>query len=150
MGDINNSDKPQQDDIRTITIEELKKTVVNTISSGNITVYLSPNPGALYFASRNSYNISKEIAEKVTEFEKNNISLRAIIVLESSDLVNDTTKFLQKADLYTQKQYFSDMFRWGFIEINSQALLMLEDTNKKSLVGNLEDHVVSTIKSICY
>lgn len=131
---------------------DFKQIIIETNSAGNITAIISKNPNVLYDQLSYMVEMNGDTENKIRNLNKNTKIIRAVITFNNNELIKNCADFLKRSDNYTGGAYYSEMFKWGFLDLNDHVLIMIEDINNpnNSLIGNLEDHVASTIKSICY
>jgi hypothetical protein len=137
-------------------IPNLKKVMYNSKKFGALMIVISENQTKLVsFAYQpeselHGLNPSKKELEILNDFAAKNYKARAVIY--SDQWSNESSdKFMESVTAYTGGQFFTEMFHYGFLPLESgKGVLMLEDPNlNKSLAGSLEDRVMSTIISAC-
>lgn len=132
-----------------------KAVFVSSPTLGLMTLVVSDSEEKLmdYVFSEKSQNLGdleNEIDMKnVNDCKSKGLVLRAVVYGQDWDrTVQDS--FVTVADKYTMKQYLSTMFPYCFVLLaGGQGILMYgDDKQSQSLVGTLEDRVVSNFRAM--
>lgn len=128
----------------------LKRTKVETGSFGSLSILWGENTKDVEDYLSNKFKLPENANKEIKAYLSEGKLLRGVIELDPNKTEITSVNFISRA-----KDYFNvpnpEMIRYYFIQIDDKNVLMLENPAKDySLVGNLEDHLTSTIASICY